>query len=67
LPFNALEEVSSSMAKKPVRKAVKAATKTKKPVARPGGAAPTKRKGSAKGSEKYDQAGAPWWKAYLPE
>jgi len=55
------------MAKKPVRKAVKAATKTKKPVARSGGAAPTKRKGSAKGSEKYDQAGAPWWKAYLPE
>jgi hypothetical protein len=48
------------MGKKTAKKSVKTAAKAK-----PKTKVAAKR--STQGGEKYEQSGAPWWKAYLPE
>lgn len=52
------------MAKKVSAKTKKSSAKQSARGARPATAAPSRAKAAA--AEKYQQSGAPWWKAYLP-
>ena len=56
----------AKMAKKAAKKGKTTVVKPAKGVARAAAPRPAAKKTAAAAGEKYAQAGAPWWKQYLP-